>query len=946
MNLRPLLRLIDSLWLLALIAYLIAGAAAAPFHGDETTYVFASADFDRVLRGEWGALRIETIEGDRVAYERLLNGAVYPYAVGAARYAAGVGSEPLPPRNWVWTLSFDDNLLWGGVALPSVLLPARLAAAAFMAGAIIVLFGLALRFGGRPTAYAASVLFALNPIILLQGRRALPEGALLLFGLLTLWIAAGIARQRELGHRDGLGRWIALILAGALTLCSKQSGALFIAAAFGWIVVPELLRTRRLPGGMIVRAVGASVGILVLAFALSPGLWNNPPARLGELLRERFSLLSMQVSLDPDAPLSLPERALSIIRQPFLTPLQYFESYGFAGSPTYLTMVRAYDDSPFSGLRLDKGGIIGGLMAATLTGLAAVGVVVLFRAKYNGGTTPSAAIGLVVWLTLTVIALLFNPLPWQRYYLPLIPIVALTTGLALAAVARDGLQITTPPPDPQRVKRDHSSPLKPASLPVASPRASQHSVSAARRRGVQLKIPPRFADTAWLIGLCLFVFAGLPLATFHGDETYYTFMGKDFYIAFVEGHPEQLYVNQMWETRETYQRIVNGSIPQHLIGLTMWLGGYQKEELAANGPFYFGTDYDVNMNMGAIPPLVNQWTARIPSNILLCLSVIMMFLIGRMSGGRLLGYVLSFLYVVNPAILLNGRRAMLEGALLGFGLLTIWIGFTIARRRERGQKISVGWWIGLVVAAVAASASKQVGYGYTGIAFATIAVGELLRLRMTRAAVMGFIGVYVRLAVCTVAAIALYYVVSPGLWYNNPIERFQQMIDARGSMMQIHMNFTPNAPASTLHRIDNILTQPFIRPTQHFEDRGFNNSANFMADVRAYEASPLSGVHFGVVGGAVMLVFVLLGLLLNLTRRGRGHDSMILTLGWYGWIFGFIGMMMFNPLPWQRYYLALIPPFVAFAGLALARMIRASQTTDAPQIAPAVPTQRAESAAD
>jgi 4-amino-4-deoxy-L-arabinose transferase-like glycosyltransferase len=439
-------------------------------------------------------------------------------------------------------------------------------------------------------------------------------------------------------------------------------------------------------------------------------------------------------------------------------------------------------------------------------------------------------------------------------------------------------------------------------------------------------------DVAWLIGLCLF--AGMPLATFHGDETYYTFVARDFYTAFVEGRPDLLYTEHIWENHATYQRVVNGSVPPHLIGLTMWLAGYQRYQLAEHGSFYFGLTYDDNYNMGVIPPDPTLWTARISSSVMVWLGGVAMFLIGRMVGGRPLAYVLSALFIINPVILLNGRRAMLEGALLGFGLLTIYVGFAIAQRRERGERVRVGWWIALTVLAAAASASKQIGYAYTGIAFGTIALGELLRLRFDaarfRPRLNALFGAYARLAVCTVAAVILYYIMSPGLWFRDPILRFQQMVGAREQMMGIHISFTPNAPASIAHRIDNILTQPFIRPMQHFENEGFEESPTFMRMVARYEASPLSGLHFGVVGGSIMLALMAMGILLNLRAAGRGHRSTILTIGWYFWLFGMVSIMLLNPLPWQRYYLVLVPPFSAFAGLALVRMFQAANAP-APQ---------------
>jgi hypothetical protein len=38
-------------------------------------------------------------------------------------------------------------------------------------------------------------------------------------------------------------------------------------------------------------------------------------------------------------------------------------------------------------------------------------------------------LGILLWLVMTALALMTNPLPWQRYYVPLIPVVTLYAAL-------------------------------------------------------------------------------------------------------------------------------------------------------------------------------------------------------------------------------------------------------------------------------------------------------------------------------------------------------------------------------------------------------------------------------------------------------------------------------------------------------------------------------------
>jgi len=46
------------------------------------------------------------------------------------------------------------------------------------------------------------------------------------------------------------------------------------------------------------------------------------------------------------------------------------------------------------------------------------------------------AVGLLLWLGVTSALLMFNPLPWQRYYLPLMPIMVLMVGISSAVLGQ------------------------------------------------------------------------------------------------------------------------------------------------------------------------------------------------------------------------------------------------------------------------------------------------------------------------------------------------------------------------------------------------------------------------------------------------------------------------------------------------------------------------------
>lgn len=427
-------RLLDTLWLLALAIFIVAGAPLVSFHGDEAMQVYMSEDY-AVAFFDHDLARLTAgppYNIDAEAQLRILNGSINRYSIGLLWHLAGYSPADLPPApGWDWGLDYDTNVATGHRPPDALLHLARLPSALFLAASAAVMFGLGWQFGGRPLAYAASALYMLNPVVLLNGRRAMMEGSLLFFGLLAVLLAAHISRRRAQGALPGPLWWLALAAAAGLALASKHSGAVFVSAAFGWIALAELLRRRPrdlFPAALRLAAAGALA--LALFLALSPALWSDPPARLLDLLAVRAELVDIQVQADPAAPMPAAQRIEFIVTQPFIAPPMHFEAGGWTSFAPISDEIARYMQSPLSGWQF-------GLMIGTaLTLLAAFGVVALAAPGLRGPVPLEHAAGLLLWLALAVVAMLANPLPWQRYYLPLIPPVTLLAAVGAATALR------------------------------------------------------------------------------------------------------------------------------------------------------------------------------------------------------------------------------------------------------------------------------------------------------------------------------------------------------------------------------------------------------------------------------------------------------------------------------------------------------------------------------
>lgn len=354
---------------------------------------------------------------------RLLNGSVNRYSIGLSLHLAGLTpSLNLPAPGWDWGQSYDTNVETGHRPSDALLSASRLPSTLFLILSAYAIFGIGWQFGGRLPAYLMSALYILNPVILMNGRRAMLEGSLFAFGLLIVWLAILIVKGRKNGYW-----WLLFTLVAGIALVSKQTGVVYVGGALGWIGLTELIRAliSRSKSGFVtfgftlIKLIASGIFMILIFIALSPSLWNDPLARFKDLVEQRQILLDIQVGGDPNAPTTIPQRIEGMITQPFLTAPQQYEVSFWAGAKAITDEVEQYMASPLSGLQF---GIVGGLLLTLLAGVGIVATVGQWR---------SWQIGLLVWLAVVVASLLVNPLPWQRYYLPLLPVMTVLSGYGL-----------------------------------------------------------------------------------------------------------------------------------------------------------------------------------------------------------------------------------------------------------------------------------------------------------------------------------------------------------------------------------------------------------------------------------------------------------------------------------------------------------------------------------
>lgn len=519
--------------------------AAVPYHPDETSQLVMSRDVAR----NW--LELSWLPGEAVTAEtrlRLLDAPLTRLVLGLSWLVQGYRPSDVVATDWQWGATWEAN----AAAIPSagLLVAARMGPVILTALTAALLYQLGTRLGGWPTGLLAAGLFALNPLVLLHGRRAMAEPALMLAttasavavaemgralhtawrrqrdGAVALeveaqappewtaqqmrietarereqnWLPAGLqapslmpperpalpepenlslmtiepgrateggrrvvmpspvakprwqADQMRIGntgepepipgsnrpgHRLSLSSawavtWPGALWAGVavgLAACAKQTGAVMLIAAWvalAWIVWPRV--KTGLDRLVVIVGLSALVALPAVAvfFVLNPVLYGDPIAGASEMVRLRQDLLAQQLAVnDPQVVLADPLARLQAA----------FRSVWFAApqpwdATVYLDQLQPQADAYFARpLAAGWPQPWTGIVAVCLTGLGLAAAI--NRARHgavSAGVTLAWLVAIAAGLSLTI------PMDWQRYFLPLLPPLAVLAGYGIVAL--------------------------------------------------------------------------------------------------------------------------------------------------------------------------------------------------------------------------------------------------------------------------------------------------------------------------------------------------------------------------------------------------------------------------------------------------------------------------------------------------------------------------------
>jgi len=400
---------------LLLAIFLFQGINNIPFHPDESTYLYMSEDLDIYLRNPFRlSFHIQEDDDPRQRY-RLIDPPLTRYVIGISRK---IVRTPTIENDWDWSKTWEENRKNQAMPNKNLLYTGRVALTIFLLISIILIYIIGSYIGGRTSGIAAAVFLGVNALALLHGRRAMAEG-ILIFGITLLLVS--LIYSTKLPWLTGVGM--------AIALNSKHST--FLLFFVGLIAVSWFTEKTSNQRVKIIRNLSLYVGSFVLiTIVLNPVFWSQPSKALQVALFERQQLLTQQVEdmrlLMPDRVLdSLGKKTVAQIANLFILPPSVADVGNYIDNTKDSEEV--YLSNPMNTLLR---GLIGGgfSMVLTLLGITLAGIQI-------PGLSPQKRKVPILFLLATGIQIcgliIFVPLPWQRYVIPLVPFVCIWAGNGL-----------------------------------------------------------------------------------------------------------------------------------------------------------------------------------------------------------------------------------------------------------------------------------------------------------------------------------------------------------------------------------------------------------------------------------------------------------------------------------------------------------------------------------
>ena len=263
-----------------LTLFYLWGMELVPFHPDESTQIYMSQDSYDFIKDPFSLSYSPGTELTSKMTYRAIDMPLTRYLIGFARFITG---SPGLSADWDWSLSWDQNLKTGAYPSSSLLMTARFIPTILLPASIYFFYFSIRKLLPKTPALIAVLFLGLNPLILLHGRRAMAESALLFGIALFLWT---VTRDRT--------KPILVGIALAIAFNAKQTGLFLIPV--GIIAVCNLPNDEHRLKNLLARSASLMFVFLFLTLLLNPYYWKAPLPAIIIGFQTRAHLLDLQLA--------------------------------------------------------------------------------------------------------------------------------------------------------------------------------------------------------------------------------------------------------------------------------------------------------------------------------------------------------------------------------------------------------------------------------------------------------------------------------------------------------------------------------------------------------------------------------------------------------------------------------------------------------------------------
>ncbi len=420
-----------------------------------------------------------------------------------------------------------------------------------------------------------------------------------------------------------------------------------------------------------------------------------------------------------------------------------------------------------------------------------------------------------------------------------------------------------------------------------------------------------FASLIVPLLLSIYLWVGTPHVPLHGDEPTLMYMGRDAYYLLVQGDLARVRFDPATSEPDQQElRLLNGALPKYLIGLGMVQMGYTLDSWQK--PYDWGADFAYNRANAHLPPADALTALRWPHTALTIAALWGVYALGWAVGGAGTAAVAALAFGLNPAVLLDGRRVMMEAALMAFSVWSAAAALGLMRGLVRPSWPRWGLPLALAFGLLGglALASKHTAIFTIGALWLALTGALAYRLlRVTRAGALRWVlGGLTALAV----TLGVFYALNPA-WWGDPVGRAQTVLALRQDLLRGQTAFF-GGYENFADQTAGFFRQAFAVQPQYYQVEAWREP--LAEAIRAYEAGGCAGLNMGALGGLAWLIASAVGVG-TLLRHGA---SGALLLVWGAVMLGLTWLI--TPLEWQRYYLPIYPWLAVTGALGVMTLAR------------------------